>query len=139
MVGHGQDLVGVVVGADPEGALGTAEGPGQPQMARGLVGLGVDTNKIQAERNASLDDAHGDLAPVGHQDFMFLFRHGPSSFYPQGCRRGPRLAQVDAPLLNLQDQLVEPGFLARGQRPKATPARAPSGPDSRPPGPAARR
>jgi len=89
MVGHGQNFVGVMIGADPIGALRSAQGTSQGQMARCLVGLGVDANKIQAERNARLDDAHGYFAPVGYQDFLLRGRHDPSSSRPRGCRPRP--------------------------------------------------
>src|SRR5207253_6541396 len=62
---------GGVPGADAQHAVGPA---GRQRVA---VGLGHDEHGLESERLAGLDDAHRDLAAVGHEHP--LCRHQPSS------------------------------------------------------------
>jgi hypothetical protein len=62
--GHVEIAVGAARGADADVFVG------KPHVQRVLVGLRVDGDRLDAELPARRDDAQGDLAAVGDQDFL---------------------------------------------------------------------
>ena len=61
---HAQIAVGAARRADADVLVGEAD------VQRVLVGLGVDGDGLDAELAAGADDAQGDLAAVGDEDFL---------------------------------------------------------------------
>ena len=60
-------------GADSDGLVGHLD------MQRVLVGVGIDGDRLDAHLARGLDDAAGDLAAIGDQDFLEHWRPGSES------------------------------------------------------------
>ena len=68
--GDGDQLVDVQVGVGRALAVQAIGLVGQAHVQRVDVGVGVDRHRLHAVVGAGANDAHGDLAAVGDQDFL---------------------------------------------------------------------
>ena len=94
LVGNGHQFVGVVIGGHAEQALFPAFLAGQADMARGRVLGGVHGREGHAQLAAGPHDAYGDLAPVGHQNFMLGQRNFRGSAFGGAAGGGLFFAAV---------------------------------------------
>jgi len=70
LVGHGEEFVGVEIGADPVQGLLPAELAGQDAVLAVPVRFGEERHEGMAQLAAGLHDADGDLTTVGDENFM---------------------------------------------------------------------
>ncbi len=72
LIGHGEDFIGVEVGADPVEGLVSAKFARQDTVLAVFVRFGEKRHERQAELAAGLHDTDGYLTPVSDENFMFL-------------------------------------------------------------------
>jgi hypothetical protein len=117
-VGHGEEFIGIEIGADAEQGLLSAELAGQDTVLAVPVGLGEERHERMAKLLAGLHDPDGDLTAVG-DEYLMVFRfawflHVCKSLFPRvvcwALIKGRKSATRPDPLICI----IESGQALRG-------------------------